>query len=134
MDQEIKNRWVEALRSGKYKQAEGTLAIHNSDGEESFCCLGVLCEIAVEDGVLVRYMEKDQDDYQFVGYHAAEDFDPDKDIVDFDILPEAVAEWAGLGDNNPNVRFDDRDQPISEVNDSYHEDFNTIATLIEEQF
>lgn len=41
MDQEVKARWVEALRSGKYKQGQGSL--HND--EDEFCCLGVLCEI-----------------------------------------------------------------------------------------
>ena len=33
----IKKRWLEALRSGKYKQAQGKL----HDGKR-FCCLGVL--------------------------------------------------------------------------------------------
>lgn len=40
MDREIGMKWVEALRSGKYKQGKG--ALHNAD---SFCCLGVLCEV-----------------------------------------------------------------------------------------
>lgn len=35
----IKKTWVAALRSGKYKQCEGTL--YDPDGK-SFCCLGVL--------------------------------------------------------------------------------------------
>ena len=33
-------KWVEALRSGDYKQAEGAL----SRGD-SYCCLGVACDI-----------------------------------------------------------------------------------------
>ena len=32
--------WVAALRSGKYKQQQGTLK-----GEEGYCCLGVFCSI-----------------------------------------------------------------------------------------
>lgn len=40
MNREIGMKWVEALRSGKYKQ--GRLALYNAD---SFCCLGVLCEV-----------------------------------------------------------------------------------------
>jgi hypothetical protein len=43
MDPEIKARWVEALRSGAFKQATGTL--RSKDGY-SHCCLGVLCEVA----------------------------------------------------------------------------------------
>ena len=40
MNPEIKARWVAALRSGKYKQTKGFLRC-----DESFCCLGVLCDV-----------------------------------------------------------------------------------------
>jgi hypothetical protein len=41
MKVEVKKRWVEALRSGEYKQ--GREALRTTDNE--FCCLGVLCDI-----------------------------------------------------------------------------------------
>jgi hypothetical protein len=41
VDPEIKAKWVEALRSGRYQQATGKLMT-----EEGYCCLGVLCEVA----------------------------------------------------------------------------------------
>ena len=41
MNQEIKTKWVAALRSGEYKQAKNVL----TDGI-GFCCLGVLCELS----------------------------------------------------------------------------------------
>lgn len=37
MPKEMKQRWVDALRSGKYRQAQGAL---EKDG--GYCCLGVL--------------------------------------------------------------------------------------------
>ena len=37
----LKEKWIEALRSGKYKQGSGLLS--GFDG--SYCCLGVLCEV-----------------------------------------------------------------------------------------
>jgi hypothetical protein len=40
MDQELKAKWVEALRSGKYEQG----VIHFESGGR-FCCLGVLCTV-----------------------------------------------------------------------------------------
>jgi hypothetical protein len=40
MDPELKKKWVEALRSGKYEQTKECL--HNDDG---YCCLGVLADI-----------------------------------------------------------------------------------------
>jgi hypothetical protein len=41
MDAEIKRKWVEALRSGKYLQCSGDF-----EREGSFCCLGVLCAVS----------------------------------------------------------------------------------------
>lgn len=41
MDNELKVKWVDALRSGNYVQ--GQQALCNGG---NFCCLGVLCEVA----------------------------------------------------------------------------------------
>jgi len=41
MKAEIKQKWLEALRSGKYQQ--GRQALRNRD--QQFCCLGVLCDV-----------------------------------------------------------------------------------------
>jgi len=46
MDKELRDKWVEALRSGKYKQGKAKLAEKNTDGSFSYCCLGVLCDVA----------------------------------------------------------------------------------------
>lgn len=58
MDAELKTKWVEALRSGKYKQGEGYLS-RVDNGAEKFCCLGVVFDIQgaawptqVDDGKL----------------------------------------------------------------------------------
>lgn len=40
---EIKQQWVEALRSGEYKQGKGALRLIGKE-QDSFCCLGVLCD------------------------------------------------------------------------------------------
>jgi len=44
MDAEIKAKWLAALRSGEYQQAQGCLRI-----DDTFCCLGVLCDVAGSD-------------------------------------------------------------------------------------
>lgn len=41
MDPQVKEVWIDALLSGKYKQ--GRTKLQNQDGE--FCCLGVLCDL-----------------------------------------------------------------------------------------
>lgn len=40
MNPELKGKWVEALRSGEYKQ--GQFTFRNGD---RYCCLGVLCMV-----------------------------------------------------------------------------------------
>lgn len=47
MDAKIKQIWIDALRSGKYKQTKGTLK-RKVAGKHRYCCLGVLedvCEL-----------------------------------------------------------------------------------------
>lgn len=42
MDQELKQRWLTALRSGDYQQGRGRLKTHR----DTYCCLGVLCDVS----------------------------------------------------------------------------------------
>ena len=42
---EVYRIWIEALRSGKYRQAQYKLK-----SDEGYCCLGVLCDLARNDG------------------------------------------------------------------------------------
>jgi len=56
-------KWVDALRSGEYKQTTGSL--HDADG---YCCLGVACKVFIpaeklkkdEDGCIHGFMPLDQ--------------------------------------------------------------------------
>lgn len=47
MDQDIKKKWVDALRSGDYDQVLGALKREQvlSETGLGYCCLGVLCEV-----------------------------------------------------------------------------------------
>jgi hypothetical protein len=44
MKESIKKKWLQALRSGKYKQTAASL----QDGD-GFCCLGVLCDLYAKE-------------------------------------------------------------------------------------
>lgn len=44
---EVIEQWVAALESGEYEQ--GRQFLRNGD---EFCCLGILCELAVADGAI----------------------------------------------------------------------------------
>jgi hypothetical protein len=57
MDEKLKKRWIEALRSGRYKKGKGFLKTVSKSGRTTHCCLGVLCDITktkhgTEDGYL----------------------------------------------------------------------------------
>lgn len=41
LDKNIKARWIKALRSRKYQQAQGRLR----EMDIGYCCLGVLCDV-----------------------------------------------------------------------------------------
>lgn len=71
-------KWVEAIRSGDYKQGRGQLA----DGEGKFCCLGVACDLYAKEhpDFPTTYAE-------MVYYGAFEDYGE---------LPEEVQKWLGL--------------------------------------
>lgn len=47
-------QWVAALRSGDYKQTQRKLGRVDGDGYASYCCLGVLCELAKAEGLVQR--------------------------------------------------------------------------------
>ena len=78
MKKEIAEKWIAALRSGEYKQTSGILANHN---RTEHCCLGVLCELAIEDGVGLQVLRPDDASYT--------SFDGEGSH-----LPDCVQDWA----------------------------------------
>lgn len=139
MDAKIKEQWLDALRSGKYTQ--GTKYLVNLDEEDKpaeYCCLGVLCALAEEAGVVTSEVENNP-------------FNPGKRLVfgieeggqlvgrEASVLPVPVRRWADLQGNNPVVK-DPRtghDYSIAVFNDGNSEveqlSFLDIADMIEEQ-
>lgn len=52
MDAEVKKLWIKTLQSGMYKKGRGTMVKECPKGQpDEFCCLGVLQNIAIEQGV-----------------------------------------------------------------------------------
>ena len=126
MRPEVKEEWVEALRSGEYEQTKGFLhrLEANDDIPVGYCCLGVLCDLAVKAGVV----ENDPDGVvEYFGNEQA-------------VLPRAVEIWAGLDQEGklptPIVMGDNEAKAMSLVslNDSYNYTFEQIADVVEEQF
>lgn len=106
----VRERWAEALVSGEYKQGTGVL--HRLYGKRhTFCCLGVLCELAVKAKVIDK-PAPDEDDSTFYYDNA------------YDTPTDSVLEWAGLND--------DQVQDLVTLNDDYKKSFKTIAKLVVE--
>jgi hypothetical protein len=121
MKPEIKQRWVEALRSGQYRQGTGALRAHGH-----YCCLGVLCDLAIQDEVLPGW--------EHFNSEGCDTTDPLAWQGDF--LPERVRDWAGLSNVNPRVEDPEEegeDVGLSIVNDERQCSFSRIANIIEAQ-
>lgn len=117
MNPDVKTKWLEALRSGEYKQARGQL-----QHKHGFCCLGVLCDIYAKEGK--GSWEKTF--YQMDG-----------------LPPDVIKDWAGLAQHDPIVDFKvpglasmggvEATEPvfISALNDAMKLSFLEIADKIE---
>lgn len=104
----LKEDWLVALRSGKYKQISGQLKT-----TEGHCCLGVLCEVA---GVTW--------DQRGTTFGVIQNGSYREDAI----LPTEVRERAGLPNNAPNSYL-----RLSEMNDD-GATFAELADYIEANY
>lgn len=61
LTQELKDQWVAALRSSKYKQGKDVL----KQGDE-YCCLGVLGELTGHKGLYMSFLVDEEYQYTWV--------------------------------------------------------------------
>lgn len=121
MKEKIAKKWVAALRSGNYKQTDGTL--RDATG---FCCLGVLCNLHAETHP--KTAAKQTSLYEYMGEQAS--------------LPEKVVKWAEMYDEDGHRRdgvklkiigMSERFSSLSSANDD-GASFLEIADYIEENY
>ena len=129
MNAEIKQLWVDALRSGDYTQGQGGLKTATG-----YCCLGVLCEL--------HRIHTGQGEWIGQGEYANRIYRSNSEEVSI-FLGEEVYSWAGTN-SNPDVKCFNGVYSLSTLNDGQVLDingvqdfrqlkFNQIADLIEEQ-
>lgn len=136
MNPEIKAEWLAALRSGEFKQAQGVLQVRDTN---AYCCLGVLCRLAVNHGVAQILNDEYPDSVVYAAL--------DGSTRSSEILPRAIAEWAGLHTDPDVDTFQPEDcdddhgegpcdctgwRSLAELNDG-GSSFLEIAQYIEEQ-
>jgi hypothetical protein len=120
MHSDIKQLWVEALRSGEYIQDRGQLR-----SSRGYCCLGVLCDL-----------------YDPAGWATyGHSYDEAMRLA----LPENVAAWAGIM-NDPYFISNSPDYAdfvnetrlnwiyLTSLNDDARMSFAAIADVIEREF
>lgn len=118
MNEQIKQCWIEALRSGEYQQTQGYLRT-----DTGYCCLGVLTDLYIKETG-----EKWTDNgcsYTFCGSNS--------------FLPQCVVDWADLESCFPRIAKNDgqfnylhcmEDLFLASINDK-GKSFEEIADLIE---
>jgi len=139
MRKDVMKKWVQALRSGKFKQGHGTLKQYNSKGNTQHCCLGVLCELyndSMRKSKKKTLSEKVYDN----------DMDFSHGYCRFggkrDDLPREVMKWSGIQDSigmfplkitNNNDFFNEGEYSLADLNDTGRK-FKTIANIIEKNY
>ena len=128
MNQEIKEKWIQALKSGEYEQCQGFLRIINTKGELEYCCLGVLCDIYAKENNIEWKDNMYGEEYSVLS----------TDIVECNELPEEVAAWAGCFKQDPSVIVKDTllnhedKYSLTYLNDTLDMTFEQISNFIEQ--
>lgn len=157
LPKEFAIKWLEALRSGNYKQCDGNLVIANDEklvSEElsiencSFCCLGVagyIESIPISDmryNVLLEQLKFSTKNVPVELLEIDIDYEEDE-VVEENILTHILSSLNdGVNKNNYNTYFKHRKNLVyrhidihqhnfDEV-DEYKLDFNQIADFIED--
>lgn len=93
MNNEVKDLWVRALRSGEYQQGDGRLVTF-VEGQPKFCCLGVLTDLYIKRNEDLVWSEPEVSTRGICYSHA------DGQHL---LLPDSVKYWAGLRISDPHV-------------------------------
>lgn len=118
MDPIKKKLWIDALRSGKYRKGVGVL-----NRNDRYCCMGVLCEVAIENGCRVNKVK-----------------DIERGTINYDgctaFVPQSVINWGKLRENVTYIVkgavINLPGTHVAYLNDSERKSFNEIADLIEQ--
>ena len=108
MKPEIAEKWIKALRSGDYIQGKDKLK-----NNIFFCCLGVLCEIAVKEGIIEPSIDGIDE------YGGRSSYPPF----------EVYSSWAGMNNKYGNINCIGISLPV--LNDSGNMSFEQIADIVE---
>jgi hypothetical protein len=128
MDRYWKDTWVDALRSGNYTQTQDTLCRvgDGPDGENTYCCLGVLLELI--PAVTSNKIEDADNEGKMILEYTYDN----TGVPNCGRLPEAVTNIVELNLKLGVVGDDDEEQILIGMNDD-GSTFDEIADYIEDE-
>jgi len=122
MNKRIKKLFLKDLRSDEYDQVQGTLVETSCEGNDSFCCLGLLCNI---------YAEQEGKYWDDAETGAFEDCLDTSDTT----LPYFVQEWSGIETDDGQFKYRNGVKSnLVHLNDEKGKTFKEIADVIERYF
>lgn len=124
MKKEIMKKWVKALRSGSYRQTTFRLSrkFNKEENETSryhYCCLGVLCQLAFNEGI-VKYIISDNEKIYGDAW------------CNNTSLPLEVLHWSGM--NSEFGLIESEGIELIDLNDNKGKSFKEIADIIEKHY
>lgn len=125
MNNQVRQDWASALRSGNYIQIDGSL----NAGDNQYCALGVLCSLYIQQNPNRAMWVKEDGIYKFAETYGST-VARKHNVVE---LPEVVKHWAGLEKNNPIFLGPRQEEAVDIItaNDDNGADFDEIADLVE---
>lgn len=110
-------KWIEELENTNLNQGTGFLhtTIDGNSGDR-YCCLGILCNVAIKNGVDVTINKGIQTLYD--------------DATE--MPPEKVDKWIGVDKESIFVKYKGREFPVEYLNDVVKLSFKEIAKLLRE--
>jgi hypothetical protein len=112
MNKKIKEKWLIALKSGKYEKGKKYLL-----DDSKYCCLGVLCDIYATEHKL------NIDNISTLSHNNENE-----------VLCDNVKNWAGLLSRSPGFLNEYKiNETLAEINDN-SETFKEVIETIEKQF
>lgn len=95
LNADVKAKWLEALRGGQYKQAEGVL----KDAQGCHCCLGVLADITDPSGWSPKLQSSDESGQDCYPYDTQDTMLQPKALKKFGLTTDTAVKLAGMNDD-----------------------------------
>jgi hypothetical protein len=115
MNQDLLKKWIQALRSGEYKQGRNFL-----NREDEFCASGVLCDVyAKENGIKWKKSRYDNKNNEILGMSR--------------VIPKKIKKLLMDEDESLTILYDGQERQINYLNDHETLSFEEIADMLERQ-